>query len=266
MSEENFDDLKLEEEETEPKVEIKSKTPVSSAPAAVVSKTPASGKSAGKSAGAKKNIFFKSTVGPERTEKLSIGMGTPVSEVKNTLANIFGLSPEDFHLSHAGRTIDDTAKIGEYNVENGDEILLIPQSTAGGEEEEGGEFEDFELEEEEEVKPVIKSKTPAAAKTVSKPVSKTPASGGASAGPKKNIFFKSTVGPERTEKLAIGSRTPIREVKETLANIFGLSPEDFHLSHAGRTMDEASPIGDYNVENGDEILLIPQSTAGAKAC
>jgi len=60
----------------------------------------------------------------------------------------------------------------------------------------------------------------------------------------------------------VGENTPVGDVKQTLANIFGLTPDDFHLSHAGRTMDENSKLGDYGVDNGDEILLIPHSTAG----
>ncbi|MFX0208743.1 MAG: ubiquitin-like domain-containing protein [Candidatus Hodarchaeota archaeon] len=114
-----------------------------------------------------------------------------------------------------------------------------------------GDFEDFDLEMEEEESP-IKSKTPAQAKT--------PITGGS--GPRKNIFFKSTIGPERTEKLAVGENTPVGDVKDTLANIFALNPDDFHLSHAGRTMDEGAKVGDYGVDNGDEILMIPHSTAG----
>ena len=108
---------------------------------------------------------------------------------------------------------------------------------------------DFDLDNEN----TVKSKTPAQTKT---PVT------GSSVGPRKNVFFKSTVGPERTEKLSVGENTPVREVRDTLANIFGLSPDDFHLSHAGRTLDESSPIGEYGLDNGDEILLIPHSTAG----
>ncbi|MHA1992827.1 MAG: ubiquitin-like domain-containing protein [Candidatus Hodarchaeales archaeon] len=112
---------------------------------------------------------------------------------------------------------------------------------------------DFEeLDFETEVAQEVKSKTPANAKT--------PAS--SFAGPKKNVFFRSTVGPERSEKLAVGENTPVRDVKETLSNVFGLSPDDFHLSHAGRTMGEDTPIGDYGIDNGDEILMIPHSTAG----
>ena len=42
----------------------------------------------------------------------------------------------------------------------------------------------------------------------------------------------------------------------------GLNPSDFHLSHGGVTMDEANPLADYDVDNGDTVLLIPASTAG----
>lgn len=115
------------------------------------------------------------------------------------------------------------------------------------------DFEDLDFDIEDQSPSPMKSKTPAH--------SKTPMSG-SGAGPRKNIFFKSTVGPERTEKISVGEKTPVREVRDTLANIFGLSPDDFHLSHAGRTLDESVPIGDYGIENGDEILLIPHSTAG----
>jgi len=129
---------------------------------------------------------------------------------------------------------------------------------------------DLEDEKKDEGKAPPPTKAPVSKTPVSKPAaikSKTPAGQGkaqasAAAGPKKNIFFKTTVGPERTEKLSIGTSTPVRDVKSTLANIFGLNPDDFHLSHAGRTMDEDAPVSDYNVDNGDEVLLIPQSTAG----
>ncbi|MFW9993519.1 MAG: ubiquitin-like domain-containing protein, partial [Candidatus Odinarchaeota archaeon] len=143
---------------------------------------------------------------------------------------------------------DESAPIGDYGVDDGDEILMIPHSTAGSDDE-----DDFDLDEDLDEQPKIKSKTPAQVKT---PIT------GKAAGKRKNIFFKSTVGPERTEKIAVGENAPVSDVKETLANIFGLSPDDFHLSHAGRTMDESAPIGDYGVDDGDEILMIPHSTAG----
>ena len=37
---------------------------------------------------------------------------------------------------------------------------------------------------------------------------------------------------------------------------------DFHLSSGGITMDEVSHLKDYNVVDGDDVLLIPASIAG----
>ncbi|KKM68613.1 hypothetical protein LCGC14_1459110 [marine sediment metagenome] len=107
--------------------------------------------------------------------------------------------------------------------------------------------EDFdeELDEEEP----IKSKTPA---------TKTP-----TAGKKKTLYFMSTIGPgEKKEKLTVNDGNSVSDIKRTLGNIFGLNPDDFHLSSGGVTMDENSQIKDYNVNDGDDILLIPASTAG----
>lgn len=107
--------------------------------------------------------------------------------------------------------------------------------------------EDLELVEEDS-KP-IKSKTPA---------SKTP-----SGGKKMSVYFMSTIGPgEKKQKLTVDDGNKIGDIKNTLGNIFGLNPDDFHLSSGGVTMDENTPLYDYNVGNGDDILLIPASTAG----
>ena len=220
---------------------IKSKTPA-------VTKTPGAGKT--------KNIYFRSTIGADKSEKLAVGENTPVRQIKETLGNLFGLAPEDFHLSHAGRTLDEDSTPKDYGIDNNDEVLLIPQSTAGAADE-FDDFDDFEDLEAEPAKPAVKSKTPA--QVTSKVDSKTPVSG---AGQRKNVFFRSTVGPERSEKLAVGENAPVRDIKETLGNLFGLDPEDFHLSHAGRTLNEDSTPKDYGIDNGDEVLLIPHSTAG----
>jgi hypothetical protein len=97
--------------------------------------------------------------------------------------------------------------------------------------------------------PPVKSKTP---------TSKTP-----SAGKKLTLFFTSTIGPgEKKEKLIVNDGNSIREIKRTLGNLYGLDPNDFHLSSGGVTMDENNPLRDYNVNDGDDILLIPASTAG----
>jgi hypothetical protein len=94
--------------------------------------------------------------------------------------------------------------------------------------------------------------------------SKTPASKTPTGGKKISVFFMSTIGPgEKKQKLTVNDGNNVRDVKRTVGNMFGLDPNDFHISSGGVTMDENTPIGDYNVSNGDDVLLIPASTAGA---
>ena len=93
--------------------------------------------------------------------------------------------------------------------------------------------------------------------------SKTPATKTPSAGKKLTLYFTSTIGPgEKKEKLSVNDSNRVDDIKSTLGNIYGLDPNDFHLSSGGVTMDENNPLRDYDVTNGDDILLIPASTAG----
>ncbi|MBY9008086.1 MAG: hypothetical protein KGD63_15195 [Candidatus Lokiarchaeota archaeon] len=93
--------------------------------------------------------------------------------------------------------------------------------------------------------------------------SKTPMVKGTGGGKKMSLFFTSTIGPgEKKQKLIVDDANRIGDIKNTVGNIFGLNPSDFHLSSGGVTMDEGSPLKDYNVYDGDEVLLIPASTAG----
>jgi len=93
--------------------------------------------------------------------------------------------------------------------------------------------------------------------------SKTPEVKEPAGGKKISLYFTSTVGPgEKKQKLVVDNANLVDAIKETVGNIFGLDPNDFHLSSGGVTMEEASPLSDYNVEDGDEVLLIPSSTAG----
>jgi len=92
---------------------------------------------------------------------------------------------------------------------------------------------------------------------------KTPAVKAVSTGKKISVYFMSTIGPgEKKQKLLINTGNRVGDVKETVANLFGLDPLDFHLSSGGITMDESSILTEYNVNDGDDILLIPASTAG----
>ncbi len=93
--------------------------------------------------------------------------------------------------------------------------------------------------------------------------SKTPASKIPSSGKKSTLYFMSTIGPgEKKEKLTVNDANRVSDVKRTLGNLFGLDPDEFHLSSGGVTMDENNQLRDYNLNNGDDILLIPASTAG----
>ncbi len=93
--------------------------------------------------------------------------------------------------------------------------------------------------------------------------SKTPATKVPSAGKKLTLYFMSTIGPgEKKEKLTVNDSNHVSDIKQTLGNLFGLNPNDFHISSGGVTMDEGSQLRDYNVSDGDDILLIPASTAG----
>ena len=93
--------------------------------------------------------------------------------------------------------------------------------------------------------------------------SKTPTTKIVPKGKKISVYFMSTIGPgEKKQKLTVNNRNLIGDIKETVANLFGLDPADFHLSSGGVTMDETNPLSDYNVFDGDDILLIPASIAG----
>ncbi len=107
---------------------------------------------------------------------------------------------------------------------------------------------DEELEPEEKKPEDISSKTP------SSPIVE---------GEKVNVYFMSTIGPgEKKQKLLVDTGYRVGDVKETVSNMFGLTPTDFHLSHDGVTMDEDSALVEYKINDGDTVLLIPASTAG----
>ncbi|HUW90521.1 MAG TPA: hypothetical protein VMV43_08360 [Candidatus Nanopelagicaceae bacterium] len=93
--------------------------------------------------------------------------------------------------------------------------------------------------------------------------SKTPEPKISSEGKKISVFFLSTIGPgEKKQKLLIFTGNSVGDIKDTVANLFALDPSDFYLSSGGVTMDETSYLSDYNVDDGDDILLIPASVAG----
>jgi hypothetical protein len=77
------------------------------------------------------------------------------------------------------------------------------------------------------------------------------------------VYITSTIGPgEKRFDLRIKLSSKINDIKDTIGNIFGLTPSNFHLSSGGITFDEQLLLKDYILEEGDEILIIPSSTAG----
>ena len=77
------------------------------------------------------------------------------------------------------------------------------------------------------------------------------------------VYITSTVGPgEKRQDFRIKLSNKVIDLKDTIGNIFGLTPTNFHLSSGGITFDEQLLLKDYNLEEGDEILIIPSSTAG----
>ena len=114
------------------------------------------------------------------------------------------------------------------------------------------EFDDLDEDLDEE----IEDKTPAIS-------SKTPKVPQVAGGKDISIFFMSTIGPgEKKQKLLVNTGNNVGDIKQTVGNIFGINPSDFHLSHGGITLDEGKYIKDYPVKDGDTVLLIPASTAG----
>ncbi|MFW9896387.1 MAG: hypothetical protein ACFFD7_11330 [Candidatus Thorarchaeota archaeon] len=164
---------------------------------------------------------------------------------------IVSLQEENFQLNELLNKID-------INELNKSEILTDDETTIDS-------LEDlFEVEEEsikteiqEEEKDTykktlftIKTKTPTSIK------SKTPAK-------KITVYFLSTIGPgEKRQKLVIDTNNLISKIKETIGNMFGLNPLDFHLASEGVTFDEHLSLKEYDLGDGDEILIIPSSTAG----
>ncbi|MFX1523159.1 MAG: hypothetical protein ACFFCC_06630 [Promethearchaeota archaeon] len=92
--------------------------------------------------------------------------------------------------------------------------------------------------------------------------SKTPIPRTPSEGKKISVYFISTIGPEKKQKLLVNTGNLVGDIKQTVANLFALDPADFYLSALGITMDEQYPLSNYEVDDGDDILLIPASIAG----
>ncbi len=120
-------DADMGESAPEPVRPVSSKTPRPAAPA-VQSKTPKGAAGGGEQI----TLYFTSTIGPgEKKQKMTVKPANTVGAIKRTVGSMFGLDPDEFHLSYGGVTLEDTEPLSNYNAQNGDTLLLIPASTAG---------------------------------------------------------------------------------------------------------------------------------------
>lgn len=74
------------------------------------------------------------------------------------------------------------------------------------------------------------------------------------------VYVRSLVEPgEKTKILIIESSDFIRDLKERIAVFFGYNLDDFLLSFGGILLHENSLIREYNIDDDDEIALIPRN-------
>ena len=184
-----------------------------------------------------------------------------IIEVENS--NIFS---EDLTKEIAEKLMNEIMSLQEENiqlkgllnkVELSDDIFI-----ESGEEEELREEvleDDVILEEEEASEGSFRQ----VSENVWKIKSKTPGRRNPPIGDKITLYFISTIGPgEKKQKLTINTGNTVSDIKETIGNIYGLDPFNFHLSVGGITLDELNQLNAYNVKDGEDILIIPSSTAG----
>ncbi|MFX1411869.1 MAG: ubiquitin-like protein [Promethearchaeota archaeon] len=72
------------------------------------------------------------------------------------------------------------------------------------------------------------------------------------------VYVRSLVNPgEKTKIIIIDITESISVVKERIGKFFDYALEDFLLSSGGILLDENSQIKDYDIDDDDEIALIP---------
>ena len=72
------------------------------------------------------------------------------------------------------------------------------------------------------------------------------------------VYIRSLLEPgEKTKIIIIDTAESARVVKDRVALLFNYEQKDFLLSSGGILLDEDSQIKDYNIDDDDEIALIP---------
>jgi len=72
------------------------------------------------------------------------------------------------------------------------------------------------------------------------------------------VYIRSLIEPgDKTKILIIDTSELVGNIKEKIGRLFDYNPESFLLSSGGILLDENSQIKDFDVEDDDEIALIP---------
>ena len=72
------------------------------------------------------------------------------------------------------------------------------------------------------------------------------------------VYIRSLVEPgDKTKLLIIDTNELVSFIKEQIGRLFDYNPETFLLSSGGILLDENSQIKDFNIDDDDEIALIP---------
>ena len=177
--------------------------------------------------------IFSENMAKEIMEKLMVEL----LKVQEENVELKGLLSK-IEISESIETEDEDLELEPVRVET------MEDATTGKIEDDGAEFEEVS-----ESVWTIKAKTPGRRVRAR--------------GEKLSCYFLSTIGPgEKKQKLIINTGNLVYEIKETIGHIYGLIPGNFHLSAGGITLDELKSFKDYNISDGDEVLIIPASIAG----
>ena len=77
------------------------------------------------------------------------------------------------------------------------------------------------------------------------------------------VLFTSIIGSEEVEiTIDIHPSRQIEEIKCAISKKFNLIPAMYHLSYEGLLLDYSKSIKDYDIIDGSNVIIIPNSNAG----
>lgn len=168
---------------------------------------------------------------------------------------IVNLEDENLHLKDLLKKLQ-VHKLSEFETHS-PKIVSIPRLEAEAEAEEELMRLEPQLQKIKEIEKVPYIKEPLDVKL------KPPVQGTSEKEEFVNVYIVSIMNPgKKIQDLTINLKNKISELKKTVGNIFNITHLQFHLSSGGITFDEDLILKDYNLDNGDEIVVIPSRVVG----